>query len=445
MFRDRADAGAQLAARVLANRLEHAVVLALPRGGVPVARQVAAGLQAPLDVLIVRKLGVPWHPEYAFGALGEGGVVVIDERIISELRIDRSAVEQVVAAETAEIHRRVQQYRAGRSPESVAGRTVVLVDDGLATGSTMVAAVKVVRKLAAARVIVAVPVASEEAVRRIALLVDGVVCLRTPADFHAVGQHYVNFNQVPDSEVVQALAEYRDQVAGRGRNQGLVVEPSLSDDHHEDEVDAEVIIPADGVLLHGHLAIPKAAKGIVVFAHGSGSSRNSPRNQYVAGALNDAGLGTLLFDLLTDREAADRSKVFDIDLLARRLAGAIGWLTEQPTARGKSIGLFGASTGAAAAFVAAANLPDVVASVVSRGGRPDLAGRMLRQVTAPTLLIVGDHDYQVIELNRAASREIAGSNRLVLVPGATHLFEEPGTLEQVAELAERHFSETLTH
>lgn len=443
MFRDRTDAGAQLAARVLANRPEHAVVLALPRGGVPVAREVAAGLQTPLDVLIVRKLGVPWHPEYAFGALGEGGVVVIDERIVKELRIDRSAVEQVVAAETAEIRRRVQQYRAGRSPESVAGRTVVLVDDGLATGSTMVAAVKVVRKLAAARVIVAVPVASEEAVRRIGLLVDGVVCLSTPTDFQAVGQHYANFNQVPDSEVIQALADYRGEAAMRGLNHAPTAESRVQD--AQDHVDAEVTIAADGVLLHGHLTIPRGAKGIVVFAHGSGSSRNSPRNRYVAGVLNDAGLGTLLFDLLTDREAADRSNVFDVDLLARRLAGAIGWLIEQPAAAGKSFGLFGASTGAAAALVAAANLPDSIASVVSRGGRPDLAGRMLRQVTAPTLLIVGDHDYQVIELNRTASREIAGSNRLVLVPGASHLFEEPGTLEQAAELAKRHFIETLPH
>ena len=441
MFVDRADAGRQLAARFRDNPPDNAVVLALPRGGVPVAGEVARALRAPLDVLIVRKLGVPWYPEYAFGALGEGGVVVIDERVVQEVRIDRATVEHVVAAETAEIDRRVRQYRSGRAPESVAGRTVVLVDDGLATGSTMMAAIRVVRKLGAARVIVAVPVASQDAVRRIGLTVDSIVCLSAPAEFRAVGQYYTDFAQLDDSEVVAALAEYRGEPIERGWNQPPVTESDDADDH--DEVDAEVTIPADGVLLRGHLTVPEYAKGIVVFAHGSGSSRNSPRNQYVARVLTDAGLGTLLFDLLTDAEAGNRANVFDIDLLARRLADATDWLVDQPIAAAKSIGFFGASTGAAAALVAAANLPDVVASVVSRGGRPDLAGRMLRRVTAPTLLIVGDRDYQVIELNRAASRELAGPNRLVLVPGATHLFEEPGTLEQAAELAKHHFIATL--
>jgi putative phosphoribosyl transferase len=187
--------------------------------------------------------------------------------------------------------------------------------------------------------------------------------------------------------------------------------------------------------LPGDLAIPGGASAVVAFAHGSGSSRRSPRNVEVAERLQAAGLGTLLFDLLTDVEAEDRDKVFDIALLARRLEGAAGWLRADPDVRGLPIAFFGASTGAAAALVAAAHLGRDVAAVVSRGGRPDLAEEALEDVTAPTLLIVGGADTQVLELNRWAQARMPVETRLEIVPGATHLFEEPGELERVAELA----------
>jgi putative phosphoribosyl transferase len=196
-----------------------------------------------------------------------------------------------------------------------------------------------------------------------------------------------------------------------------------------------VSVFADGMTLPGDLAIPGGASAVVGFAHGSGSSRRSPRNVEVAERLQAAGLGTLLFDLLTDVEAEDRDKVFDIALLARRLEGAAGWLGADPDVRGLPIAFFGASTGAAAALVAAAHLGRDVAAVVSRGGRPDLAEEALEDVTAPTLLIVGGADTQVLELNRRAQARMPGETRLEIVPGATHLFEEPGELERVAELA----------
>lgn len=198
-------------------------------------------------------------------------------------------------------------------------------------------------------------------------------------------------------------------------------------------------VPVGDVALDGDLVIPDTAKGIVLFAHGSGSGRHSPRNRMVAETLNERGLGTLLVDLLTpEEEEVDRvtgELRFDIDLLARRLIGAIDWLREEPTTSSLSIGLFGASTGAAGALVAAAERPDEVAAVVSRGGRPDLAFDALPQVRAPTLLIVGGLDPVVIELNRQAWDYIRAEKRLVVVPGATHLFEEPGVLEAVARLA----------
>jgi len=187
--------------------------------------------------------------------------------------------------------------------------------------------------------------------------------------------------------------------------------------------------------LPGLLTLPPEPAGLVVFAHGSGSSRLSPRNTFVAETLQQGGLATLLFDLLTDEEAGDRRNVFDIPLLADRLAAAVDWCREQPATAGFEIGLFGASTGAAAALVAAARLGETVAAVVSRGGRPDLARAELSRVQVPTMLIVGGDDEQVLELNRRAFDELPCVKELRVVPGATHLFEEPGALESVAQLA----------
>src|SRR5512134_477114 len=189
-----------------------------------------------------------------------------------------------------------------------------------------------------------------------------------------------------------------------------------------------------GVRLEGILSIPEDPKGLVVFVHGSGSSRHSPRNQYVAQTLQEGGLATLLFDLLTAQEEEidlqTRHLRFDIDLLARRTVGVLDWLALQPHDYASRIGLFGSSTGAAAALIAAAELPDTVHAVVSRGGRPDLASQALRRVKAPTLLIVGGDDQAVIEMNAAAQAEMTAADvDLVVVPGASHLFEEPGTLE----------------
>jgi putative phosphoribosyl transferase len=204
-----------------------------------------------------------------------------------------------------------------------------------------------------------------------------------------------------------------------------------------------VSIDAGSVSLSGDLVVPDDARAIVVFAHGSGSSRLSPRNVAVADRLNGAGLATLLLDLLTPREAADRARAFDIELLATRLVAAAGWVRSQPELAERPLAFFGASTGAAAALVAAAALGDDVAAVVSRGGRPDLAGDALKHVRAPTLLIVGGEDPHVLELNRAAARKVRAETRIVVIPGAGHLFEEHGALERVAGLAAEWIAEHL--
>ncbi|MDH3264679.1 MAG: dienelactone hydrolase family protein [Paracoccaceae bacterium] len=206
----------------------------------------------------------------------------------------------------------------------------------------------------------------------------------------------------------------------------------------------QVKIPAGDVgVLEGILAVPAHARGVVIFAHGSGSSRLSPRNRFVAGALGAEGLATLLFDLLKDDEAADRANVFDIPLLAARVEAAIDWAGGRPDIAALPLGLFGASTGAAAALVAAAHRPAEVQAVVSRGGRPDLAGTALGAVRAATLLLVGGEDRGVIELNEAAYAELRCTARIRLIPGATHLFEEPGTLEEVVRHAAAWFRANL--
>ncbi len=198
-------------------------------------------------------------------------------------------------------------------------------------------------------------------------------------------------------------------------------------------------VPAGRLSLQGILGLPEQPAGVVLFAHGSGSGRLSPRNTLVARVLQGGGLATLLIDLLEEREAEDRRKVFDIDLLAERLLAATDWLHQHPTTRGLRVGYFGASTGAGAALQSAARSPAPVAAVVSRGGRPDLAAAYLPNVVTPTLLIVGGDDRSVIRMNEEALALLTCPKELVIVPGATHLFEEPGTLEQVADLALKWF------
>ncbi|HVA07196.1 MAG TPA: phosphoribosyltransferase [Acidimicrobiales bacterium] len=426
-FADRADAGRRLA--MVLQRLKHddVVVLGLPRGGVPVAFEVARALGAPLDVILVRKVGVPFQPELAMGAIGEDGVRILDPDVLRMTGITEAEFTGVERRERSELDRRAVQFRGNRPRVPLEGRTAVVVDDGIATGSTALAALQVAKAHGAARVILAVPVAPRSTLARLAEAADEVVCLESPDPFFAVGQWYRNFSQTSDEEVVTLL-----RTAGHGRVAATFTADGSDDPPIRDD---DVDVQAGRVSLSGHLFMPEVCVGLVVFAHGSGSSRHSPRNRYVASVLNDAGLGTLLVDLLTRKEEVDRSKVFDIDLLAQRLKEVTGWLRSQPDLGTSAIGFFGASTGAGAALMAAAGPGSDIAAVVSRGGRPDLAGSELHHVTAPTLLIVGGNDDVVLDLNRTSLERLASVKELTVVPGATHLFEEPGALETVASLA----------
>jgi putative phosphoribosyl transferase len=435
VFRDRRDAGRRLAASLAgyAGRPD-VVVIALPRGGLPVAHEVARALNVPLDVFVVRKIGVPHQEELALGAIATGGVVVHNEAIERELGLTAEEVERLATRERAELERRERLYRGDRPPLAIAGKTVLLIDDGLATGATMRAAVRAARRLGPARIVVAVPIAAQSTCRELAREADEVVCVLTPEPFSAVGLWYDDFAQVSDDEVRSVL---RAPLAG--------AHPEARPPDAAPAVRmTEVKIRTNGVVLIGDLAIPPRARGVVLFAHGSGSSRRSPRNRRVAGRLHRRGFATLLLDLIGADEAAEDELTgqfrFDISLLGDRLVAATDWLAKRSN---MPIGYFGASTGAAAALVAAARRPLEVKAVVSRGGRPDLAEGRLPRVAAPTLLIVGSRDEAVFELNKQAYAELTSDKQLVVVEGASHLFEEPGALDRVAEIAGAFFEQHL--
>jgi len=432
MFSDRLDAGIQLGERLQHLKGEDLVVLGLPRGGVPVAFQVAKALAAPLDVIVVRKLGVPFQPELAMGAVGEGGVRVLNEDVVSMSGVTSEQLTAVEAREREELERRAVLFRHGHPRVSLVGRVAVIVDDGIATGSTARAAAQVARALGATRVVVTAPVAPRGVNGRLAGDADEVIVVDTPDPFYAIGEFYRDFTQTSDAEV----SEWLDRASVRSGAD----HPSLLVGEDPSHVDIEVEVLAGGHRLGGHLTIPERTHGVVVFAHGSGSSRHSPRNRQVAEALNTGGLGTLLFDLLTPEEGLDRSNVFDIELLAGRLMEAVDWLTGSRTWSQHPIGFFGSSTGAAAALWAASEIESDLGAVVSRGGRPDLASAHLARVKAPTLLIVGSRDPIVLDLNRAARDELRCESSLEVIPDAGHLFEEPGALDQVARLARDWFT-----
>ncbi|MBS1844767.1 MAG: dienelactone hydrolase family protein [Actinobacteria bacterium] len=436
LFADRDEAGRRLAAALEHFRDRDPVVIALPRGGVPVAFEVARLLGAPLDVLVVRKIGAPFNPEYGIGAIAEGGFRFFRRDDHELIGVSTAELEAVVQSETTELERRRLAYRGDREPLSVEGRTVILVDDGVATGGTAIVAAAALRARGATEIVLAVPVGPPGTERRLASDFDEVVCLEQPDGFAGVGRFYIDFSATSDAEVVHLLGLGRDVPPLR-----VTADPPADPVAGERTIEIE---PEPNVLLEGDLRVPLVARGLVIFSHGAGSSRKSPRNRAVAEQLNEAGFATLLLDLLTPIEAGERANVFDIGMLAARLMAATRWIGDEEDLRNLPVFYFGASTGAAAALRAAAHIGAEIHAVVSRGGRPDLAADALDQVRSPTLLIVGGADWQVLGLNEQAAERLRCRHQIAIVPGAGHLFEEPGALDLVAQLAAEWFSRFLS-
>jgi putative phosphoribosyl transferase len=429
IFNNRQEAGRLLASH-LHNYKEqkNTIVLGLARGGFVVAFELAQALLLPLNVVVPRKIGAPGMPELAIGSIMETGEVVYNDSIIHTLGISQEYIHQEIKKEQATIQKRLALYRQHAPLPNLKNQTVILVDDGVATGATMLVVVKAMRQAQAHQVIVAIPVASDDALEMIEEVADEVYCIYHQENFGGVGFYYRNFSQTEDGEVIKLLEKANKQIRERS------------------SLEQAIQISIDPIRIEGILSIPKDAQALILFAHGSGSSRFSPRNQFVAKLLNEKKLATLLIDLLTNEEELidqyTRQFRFDIERLTKRLLSVTNWLSKNADTQHLAIGYFGSSTGAASALMAAAEKETKVFAIVSRGGRPDLALAYLKQVQSPTLLIVGGLDKEVIELNRQAYSELSCEKKLEIIPHATHLFEETGALEEVARLAAEWF---LTH
>jgi putative phosphoribosyl transferase len=416
-FHNRQQAGRILSEKMRSWSFRDPLVLALPRGGVPVAFEIAKRLEAELDLLLVKKIGMPGRPELALGAIAEEGEPYWNAEVVALSGLPKQKLNSLARAKLTEISEQSRKWRAGRPRIAVKDRTVILVDDGLATGATMIAAIEAVRRESPKKIVVAVPVASAQATETVRALADEVLTGFIPEDLWSVGLWYEDFTQVEDEEVTDLLQanEFRE------------------------EEDSPVEITDGEARLPGRLIVPPGCRAVVIFAHGSGSTHKSPRNLRVASALHGHGFATLLFDLLTEDEAAERANVFNVELLARRLSSATKFILAKFEKRPLPIAYFGASTGAAAALAAAAGQPSVF-SVVSRGGRPDLAQDYLHSVKPPVLLLVGSLDRAVIPLNDVARGRLSNCE-MTIVPGASHLFEEPGALDKVIEYSAAWFDQ----
>ena len=410
-FEDRYHAAILLADKLKNCGVVHPLVLAIPRGAMQMAEIIASqaqGLDGDLDVILVHKFASREHPEFALGSVTEDGDIYFNEDAKAAGRLmgmDESDLFDAAHEEIEKLQAKRRLYTPHRASLGMKDRTVIIVDDGIATGATMSAAVKTAFAKGAHHVIAAAPLASRLAIANIQQL-GAEVCSYTIAEgYFTVSQYYDDFSQVSDALVADTLARH----------------------------ELEVIIRDHGVSLHGFLNIPPYCQGLVVFVHGGGSGKESPRNQFVANILQRAGIGTLLVDLLSRDDQTRSDKEIDIAFLSKRVDTVVRWLLKNPKTSHLPIGLFGASSGAASALRASIELEDDVKAIVLRGGRPDLAWESLSQVTAPTLIIVGGDDEPVLAINHEAFSQLNCECEFVEIPGATHLFDEPGALAEVAK------------
>ncbi|WP_054812656.1 phosphoribosyltransferase family protein [Nocardia arizonensis] len=433
-FADRRDAGRRLAARLEGVRGEDPVVVGVPRGGVPVAHAVAVCLAAPLDVIVVQKLGLPHQPEVGYGALSEDGSVVVDDRIVDRGGLTSREMRRVEHNARHDLLRHAARLRGVRPRLSLLDRTVVIVDDGIVTGVTMRAACRDARARGARRIVVAVPVADPYAFPLPDA--DEVVCLAAPTHPDALGRWYHRFEQVTDEDVIDYLH--------RAARHLPYPAPPFDVDEPPPLRDESVRVETADVAVFAQLTVPANPIGAVVFVLACADGRFSPRNRYIAGRLNRARLATMSADLLTPEEQLRRRHVFGIDTLTRRLVSTTRWVTAQREVAGLPVGYFGADTGAAAALRASTDSAMRIGAIVCRAGRPDLTGPAIAEVRAPTLFIVGGIDHGLLEANRRAAREMSCETQVRVVPDASRRCAEPEDLTQVADYAEEWLVDKLT-
>ncbi|HXH21417.1 MAG TPA: alpha/beta fold hydrolase [Dehalococcoidia bacterium] len=405
IFRDRTDAGRRLAELIKPMRLERPVVLGIPRGGVPVAAEVARALGAELGVIVARKLGAPGEPELAIGAITAEGACYLDEETVAMSGASDAYIAAEKERQQREAARREALFDSHRRP-ALRGRNVVVVDDGVATGSTVIAALRAVKAAGAARVIVAVPVGPPRTIERLRQEADDVVCLRVEPRFFAVGQFYEQFEQVPDEEIVRILRSFAP----------VAVDPSRD----------FTVFRGEG-RLRGRFTTP-AGNGpfpAVIFVHGLGSSKESPRNVVIAEALVDCGIASVLFDLSGHGESTG-SPDDGLSAYVDDLRAVYAWTELQPEVDPARLGIAGSSLGAVVAIEAVIKRKVRPAAMVLRA--PPARPEQFAQLDVPSLLLIGSEDPLLAEATAGARR--SGCVELSIVEGAGHLFEEPGALEE---------------
>lgn len=402
-FDDRSEAGRRLAERVRPYAAADPLVLALPCGGVPVGAELARRLGSGFDVLVVRRIGLPGRPEAGVGVITEDGQVAFDDRALARLGVPRRALEGAVESERAELRRRCRRYRGGRPAPRLAGRDVIVVDEGAVTGATARAALRMVRRQHPARLVMAVPVASQHAASELSGEADVLVVLTAPESFHSVGQWYRDFPALTDGHVTALLAESEDgadEAAGAERG----VRIRVGEDH-----------------LDGDLTMPAVFRGAIVVAVGRG--RGDPRWRAITSAFHRAGYATLLLDVMTAAEQDRPEPGADTGVLGERLGAAVGWLRRATEAANAPVGLLGSGFAAPAALVTAAARPEDVGAVVAHGGRIDLAGRSLSRVRVPVLVLLEGADSFVRELGEWALGRIGTRYDLRVMAGAEQLLQ----------------------
>lgn len=410
-FTDRSEAGRRLAERVRPHAVDDPLVLALPRGGVPVGAELARRLDAEFDVLVVRKIGLPGRPELGVGAIAEDGRVLFDDLALARMRVPRQALSGTVDAERAELDRRRRVYRGERPPPRIAGRDCVVVDDGVATGGTARAALRMVRQAGPAQLVLAVPVASREAIAMLGEEADAVVVLGVPDNFRAVGEWYRDFDQLSDGHVTAIMSEVGRSHSRPGTARGVRVR-------------------AGDVYLDGDLTLPAVLRGAAVLAFGE--ARGDPRWRAIASVLQRSGYATLMLDLLVGDERSSVGGGAATEVLGERLSSAVTWLRRATDAASEPVGVLGSGAAAPAALVTAARRPGDVAGVVVHGGRIDLAEPALPQVRAPVLVLLESRDSFVRELGEWARGRMGGPTDLKVMSGAEELLRGAKEWRRVA-------------
>jgi putative phosphoribosyl transferase len=430
-FRDRAQAGRELAEALAPVLKPPAVVAGIPRGGVSVALPIVERFRLPLTVVYARKLTAPIAPEFAFGAIDEDGHAIVDSRSVAMLGLSPDDVERAKERVSKEIRRRMTTYGVPALGQHLPGAAVVLVDDGLATGLTMRAALEYARRRGAREIVVAVPCASEAAAREFERAADRFVCLTVDPDFMAVGQYYVDFSPVSDEEVIAMLTRAREPAAR---------EPGASAGG-----DVRVLFKNSlGFALAGRLLVP-ASPGphpVVVFAHGWGSGKDSPRNRAVAEALRALGFAAFLFDFTGHGESEGTQEDSTQEQQVDDLAAALGALERLDEVDGRRLGVAGASSGAAVAILASARDRRIRALALRS---PNLTGAeaSVSRVSVPTLLVVGEHDEPIRTALGPLLDRFGGPRRLEVVPGGDHLFEDPAALTRATAATVAWFKDHL--